>query len=197
MERVKLERKTPMSQTRQYLEGIRKQGARNRNISPQYRKKEKLLVGADPGVTGAIAFIGKDYKAVIDMPSVSKSTGKGNQVNQYTLCGILREHANRFNITVAFIEKVHSMPQQGVTGVFSFGRSMGCLETAFAAAFIPVILVTPQAWKKEVGLLKKEKDAARILAMQLYPELADRLSRKKDVGRADAILIAHYGKFAK
>jgi len=194
MKRVKLIRQK--RQTAGYLK-VFANSAKKAGERMAKRGTESLLVGADPGVTGAIAFIGEDYKAVIDMPSVAKSTGKGNQVDQYTLCGIIREHAQQFHIDIAYIEKVSAMPDQGVTGVFSFGRSMGCLETAFAAAFIPVVLVLPRVWKGAAKLIKKDKDVARILAMQKYPELADRLSRKMDHNRADAILIAHYGKFAE
>ena len=35
--------------------------------------------------------------------------------------------------------------------------------------------------------------AARTLAIQLHPEVADQLTRKKDIGRADAALIARFG----
>jgi len=38
----------------------------------------------------------------------------------------------------------------------------------------------------------KEKDASRLKAIQLFPLSASNLSRKKDHGRADALLIAAY-----
>ena len=37
------------------------------------------------------------------------------------------------------------------------------------------------------------EDAARSLAIQLHPEVADMLTRKKDFGMADSILIARFG----
>jgi len=55
----------------------------------------------------------------------------------------------------------------------------------------PLHFVTPQKWKKAAGLIGADKDYARTKALQLYPD-AD-LARKKDIGRADAILIARYG----
>jgi crossover junction endodeoxyribonuclease RuvC len=55
-------------------------------------------------------------------------------------------------------------------------------------------LVTPQRWKKAAGLIGKEKDAARTLMIQQQPQIADQLTRKKDIGRADACCIAIYGK---
>jgi crossover junction endodeoxyribonuclease RuvC len=77
--------------------------------------------------------------------------------------------------------------------MFSFGCSFGVILGVLAALSIPLVLVRPQAWKKRAGLpgKRENKDAARTLAQQLYP-LAE-LGRKKDIGRADAILIARFG----
>ena len=96
-------------------------------------------------------------------------------------------------LRVAYIEQVHSMPRDGVTSAFGFGRSTGVIETALAAYKVPTVMLTPQKWKRAAGLIKKDKDASRNLAMQLYPELSNKLARKKDHGRADALLIAHFG----
>jgi len=79
-----------------------------------------------------------------------------------------------------------------VTSVFSFGRSLGVIEGFVAAHKMELHRVRPHAWKKHFGLVGKDKDAARGLAIELYPSVADELSRKKDCGRADALLIAAY-----
>ena len=50
--------------------------------------------------------------------------------------------------------------------------------------------VRPGVWKKALGL-RSDKEQARLRAMQLYPG-AD-LRRKKDHGRAEALLLAWYG----
>lgn len=39
-----------------------------------------------------------------------------------------------------------------------------------------------------------DKNASRGRAQQLFPRQAELFSRKKDIGRADAALIAYYGK---
>ena len=56
----------------------------------------------------------------------------------------------------------------------------------------PYTLVTPVSWKRSLNL-PSDKDAARRLAQQWYPKVADQLKRKKDEHRAEALLIAHYG----
>lgn len=45
-------------------------------------------------------------------------------------------------------------------------------------------------WKRRFGLIGQDKDAARLLAIQRFPATAFQLQRKKDNGRADALLIA-------
>jgi crossover junction endodeoxyribonuclease RuvC len=154
-----------------------------------------MIIGIDPGISGAIAYIADDYVDTADMPIMTKSSGKGNQVDPYTLHSLLTTFVRQGRkIERAYVESVHAMPGQGVSSVFSFGKSAGIIEGILAAEKIPMVLVTPQKWKKRAGIIGKEKDAARTLALQLYPQIASHLDRKKDVGRADALLIAHFGR---
>jgi crossover junction endodeoxyribonuclease RuvC len=165
-------------------------------------------IGIDPGITGAIAVLDDDPR-VYDMPTASKLSGKGQQVEAHTLAAIIRavmrlpgetffasDAANeskwRENC-VAYLEHVGPMPKQGVTSVWSFGRSAGVVEGVLAALGVPTVLVRPQAWKRRAGILRADKDASRTLAMQIWPGLADQLGRKRDVGRAEALLIARFG----
>ena len=147
-------------------------------------------IGVDPGISGAIAWIryGKVLK-LEDMPTVAKSTGKGLQVDAHGLAKLMAGNCS----CLVVVEAVSAMPGQGVTSMFSFGRSAGIIEGILAAYEIPYSFVRPQAWKKEFRLTGKDKDASRGLCLREHPEVADRLTRKKDNGRADAILIARYG----
>ena len=152
---------------------------------------EEFRLGVDPGVSGAIAYLaGPRVAWVMDMPTMEKASGKGQQVNAAALAQILRSAPGRPTV---WLEKVSAMPGQGVTSVFSFGRSTGVVEGVTAALGLSLRLVTPQMWKKRAGLTGKAKDAARTLCVQSHPEIAGELTRKKDVGRADAILIAEFG----
>jgi crossover junction endodeoxyribonuclease RuvC len=113
---------------------------------------------------------------------------KKGEVSAQALANLL---AGR-GIKAAFLERVNAMPGQGVTSVFSFGRSTGIVEGILAAYDIPTTLVTPQAWQKAVGQ-RAGKDGSRERAMQLFPAQADLFQRKRDDGRSDAALIAYYG----
>ena len=147
-------------------------------------------IGVDPGLGGAVAYIYGDHVEVWDMPVVPRRTGKGREV----CAALLHNLVNEIPTVHAYVERVSAMPGQGVTSMFSLGRSLGIVEATLACCEFSYVLVTPSVWKRRAGLIGKPKDASRTLAIQMYPQLADQLKRKKDVGRADALLIAHFGE---
>ena len=148
-------------------------------------------VGIDPGLTGAIAFLWGDGGVdVLDIPVLPRLSGKGMQVNARQLYFILNSVPPK---SLVCFEQVNAMPGQGVTSMFHFGRTVGVIEGVLGSLGLPYEMVRPQVWKKRAGLLKKEKDASRTLALQMYPQIAEKLERKKDNGRAEALLIARYG----
>ena len=46
--------------------------------------------------------------------------------------------------------------------------------------------------EKTFDLINSSKDASRTKAIEMYPTFADKLSKKKDVNKSDAILIARF-----
>jgi crossover junction endodeoxyribonuclease RuvC len=148
-----------------------------------------LIIGIDPGVSGAIVLLEDGQPVEWDlMPSLK--TGKTSRVNGSALahlCG---------GVSHVYVESVHSMPKQGVASSFNFGHSAGVVEGVLQALQMPYTLVTPQAWKKRAGLIGQDKDAARSRAIQLWPQW--RALDKKGAGQAfaDAALIALYGSQA-
>ncbi len=152
-----------------------------------------MIIGIDPGLDGAIAFLGDklELERIEDMPTMA-STGSRRQVNAAELARIMSDDISPRDVRVVYLERVSAMPGQGVSSMFSFGCSYGIVMGVLAALQLPVELVTPQSWKKRAGLTGKEKDAARTMGQMLYPGAL--LARKKDIGRADALLIARYGR---
>ena len=150
-----------------------------------------IVIGIDPGIHGAIAGIDDEQKlvGVFDMP-VMPGIGSRQQVNGVELAKTIIRFGLFDGVSVR-IEEVTSMPQDGSVQSFSFGKSVGIVIGVVNALMIPVSFVKPQEWKKQAGLLKKDKDASRTLAQQLYPDAS--LARKMDDGRAEAILIARFG----
>ena len=85
---------------------------------------------------------------------------------------------------------------------FVQGYNFGLWRGVLASAGLEVRIVKPQAWKWALGLAhrgaKGDKDASRAMAEAMFPELAPgTLRRKKDHGRAEALLIAAYGHVAE
>jgi hypothetical protein len=68
---------------------------------------------------------------------------------------------------------------------------MGVWLGLLAALALPHTRVRPALWKRVMGV-GKDKEQARLRAMQLYPD-AD-LRRRKDHNRAESILLAVYGR---
>lgn len=147
------------------------------------------IIGIDPGLGGAVAILGSREAIVFDTPTIT--VGKKREYNVPEMADILRcwrpDHV--------YIEKVHSMPKQGVASSFNFGKGFGLWLGIVAALGVPYTLVTPQRWKgKMLDGQRRGKGDARLRATQLFPELADSLTRVKDDGRAEALLIAAYGR---
>ena len=163
----------------------------------------KIYIGIDPGKEGAIAIIDNGIVAIIDTPTTEiitkQKTKKGNckKKNLYVesaMADILRAY-QKYNIHVA-IEKVHSMPKQGVSSMFSMGEGFGLWIGIIVAFQLPYTKVTPQAWKKEMlDGLGKEKSVSCYRAQQLFPNNEFYTPRKRALdGRGDAVLIAEYAK---
>lgn len=151
-------------------------------------------MGVDPGLSGAVAILDvvTEELTVHDMPTVELAKGKGSAriVSAQLLSTLIAGQ----NITHAVVERVTAMPGQGVTGMFSLGRSLGIVEGIIASYDIPMTLVQPKEWQGIYGLKGKKVDAdgSRQIALQLFPREAALFARKKDNGRADAALIARW-----
>lgn len=171
----------------------------------------KFILGIDPGLSGALALIETvgnrsergqlvELVEVWDMPVVDKVVGKGKEVSATLLAELVEEalayvygNAKEKSSLMAVLEVVRAMPGQGSVSMFGFGRSVGTVEGVLAGKGLRVAMVRPQVWKKEFGLIKKEKDAARGLVVQRFPRMAKEFKRKKDCDRADAVLMALWG----
>ena len=149
------------------------------------------LVGIDPGLDGALAVIDaqEEIRHLIDMPTVRGLRGK-RKVDVAALASVLRE-IHDDGCDAAVVENVHAMPGNGTVSMFGFGVSFGVLLGALEATGFRVITVEPAAWKRKAGLIGTAKAAALDLARTHWPEADLRL--KKNIGRADALLIARYG----
>ena len=154
-----------------------------------------LIIGIDPGIKGAICIL-KDGVVidVFDMPVMPVGKKNKSQVNGSQIYNEIQkviENKDKQDIKVV-IEQVSAMPGQGVTSMFNFGQSYGVLKGIFSAMQIPIDFVSPVKWKKYYNLINTQKDSSRTKAIEFFPYISAKLSRKKDANKADAILIASF-----
>jgi crossover junction endodeoxyribonuclease RuvC len=142
-------------------------------------------MGVDPGLSGALAFYfpaAPDFVTPEDMPNVA------GEVDCATLATRIRQMAP----DLAIVERIGSMPGQGVSSTFKFGARFGAIRGVLAALEIRTVLVAPAVWKKHFRL-DSDKEKARGLALRTFAKSPGHFARKKDHGRAEAALLALYG----
>ena len=154
-----------------------------------------LIIGIDPGISGSICFF-EDGKVtdIVEMPNMAEGKKNKRQVNGAQIYNEISSRIKNFNkedIKVV-IEQVSAMPGQGVTSMFNFGQSFGVLKGICSAMQLSTYFIRPAKWKKYFNLINSEKDASRTKAIQIFPYISSKLSKKKDVNKADAILLASF-----
>jgi len=144
------------------------------------------FIGIDPGQSGGLAQL--DSEGVVSLNPMPVTE---RDIFEWFDPWIGEPFAYPF----ACIEKVHAMPQQGVSSTFKFGVGYGGLRMALIAAGVPFEEVTPRAWQKALGIpprkVKREsktlfKSRLKAKAQQLFPQ--ERITLKT----CDALLIMEY-----
>ena len=153
-----------------------------------------VILSIDPGKSGAIAAI-KGGKIMLLKLAPTISSGRGKKLDITEMNKII-ESLKKDHDLKAYIEKVHSMPKQGVASSFAFGKGYGYWIGLLAAHKIPFIEITPQAWKKKaLAGTDKSKGAAILRVKQMFPDIDMKPGRrvKDHDGMADAVLIGIAG----
>ena len=151
------------------------------------------IIGIDPGLSGAIAIL-EDNKvlSIFDMPVMAEGKKNKRQLNSAQLVDIIKENIKINDDIAVVVEQVNAMPGQGVTSMFNFGQTFGAIKGVCAALKLPIFFVRPSKWKKHFDLLNASKDSSRTKVIEMYPSLSNQLTKKKDVNKSDAILIARF-----
>lgn len=154
-------------------------------------------MGIDPGKSGGLCNIRSDGTIIILDPMPKTEMDIWNWMKSCS-------------VHMAYIEKVHSFPGQGVASTFTFGMGYGGLRMALTAAEIPFGEVTPRTWQKNFGISPRKKkgkgietqlqfkERLRAKCQQLFPSLDIwdmTLTLQRSV--CDAILIAEYARRKK
>ena len=142
------------------------------------------IIGIDPGKNGGIAVIDIDTAEVIDVTAMPDT--------EADISGFIEKHKDA---KCAYVEAVHSMPGQGVTSMFNFGKLYGYVKMAVISHKIRCKDVLPSKWQQSLGIKAKKnepktahKNRLKGAAQQLFPKT------KVTLMNADALLIAEYGR---
>ena len=138
---------------------------------------EIAFIGIDPGVSGGIAILTGRKSELYKCPATVRD-----------MADILEPYRNKQNVSVG-LERVHSMPGNGVASSFKFGMNYGQWLGILASMSIPYKLIQPYTWMKYYSYPKDRKDRKNYfknVAQQRVPLL------KVTLAHADAILIAYY-----
>ena len=110
-----------------------------------------LIIGIDPGISGAICFFeeGK-VKEILDMPVMAEGKKNKRQINGPQIYNEISSRINKFQKKdiMVVIEQVSAMPGQGVTSMFNFGQSFGVLKGICSAMQLSMFFIRPAKWKK-------------------------------------------------
>lgn len=175
-------------------------GLRANQELPRCNVGSKLVIGVDPDVSGALAVLKIDNLGctaqVFDSPSLPVLVGKRvrRRLDAKSIVQLIRSFDAPLG-TSAYIEQSIPYPQDGKQGWWSGGFGYGLWIGLLVASGFCVTPLPSLLWKNEFELSgsRTSKDDSRKLASELFPSLSPMMKRKKDHGRAEALLIAAYG----
>jgi len=139
------------------------------------------ILGIDPGRKGALAVLDTQTLRVTchDMPA--------------TVAGLHDLLVSLPVIKLCALEQLHAGPKMSSTSVAQMFEAYGALKGALTWRDIPTFTVRPSQWKPALNI-PADKTAARRRAAEFFPEDADQWPLVKHDGRAEAALIAWYGR---
>lgn len=156
-----------------------------------------IVIGVDGGLDGGIARLNSDGNDldVFVMPTVETKDGK----RDLYLDGIAKIFSDAGGDAIAFVERAHAMPKQGVTSSWTNGKNYGSILGLLAGLNIPCTIVSAKKWQNALFSwieYDDTKEASELVARMLWPGqswLGTPRSRKAHDGMTDAALIAEYG----
>ena len=157
---------------------------------------KKYIIGIDPGFTGAVAVYNptaREIVAVEDMPIKRSSPligqGKAN-IDVSALASLILGYGSQSSLCV--VERVSAAPGQGVSSMFRFGEGFGMIQGIIAAAGVRALMPPPSVWKASMNL-SSDKDKSLYMVREKFPSNLSLFTRKKDNGRAEALLLSLFG----
>lgn len=151
----------------------------------------RYFCGIDPGLLGAIALIdaGGACKRLVDTPRL------GASIDFHALFDVIDTCPDA---THFWIELQHAMPGNRPTSTFSIGETYGAIRGILSALRLPYSEIRASIWQRALltGVPGSDAKARSVRAASaMFPGEALSTPRGRVLdGRADALLIAEYGR---
>lgn len=152
-----------------------------------------FILGCDPGFSGGLSLFenGKCLEAFL-MPIYESTNGKRN-IDGTTIANYIRSK----KVEAIIIEDVHSMPKQGISSAWQFGKGFGIILGVCMALNIKIIQISPMKWKKLVlgnDYDHVEKTGAMNFCKATFPEISLLATKRCKIphdGICDSIAIGY------
>lgn len=169
----------------------------------------RYFVGVDPGSFGAVAFYTPEngtQKAELQVVDLRQPDSDARSNKKFVEFGKASARvADQLNLLIetrgfkpefVLIETPNSMPGEGVTSAFTFGKNCGVIEGIFHGMGVHVIHTVPAVWKVQMKL-SSAKSQSIALARELFASVEvnpglhifDNPKKLAD-GRAEASILA-------
>jgi hypothetical protein len=164
-----------------------------------------MLIACDPGINGALAFFGPaDRVSVHDMPvrlkqSVSKVK---NEIDPTALQRLLRERVPADEKGLVVMESMNAFMGSGEKRLGSMASQASLAATKAVICAVcelsgfDMAFVSPREWQRWAGIKATPSETTKQQSLRLARSLfgMEWLSRAKDDGRADSLLIGLYAQ---
>jgi hypothetical protein len=163
-----------------------------------------IVIGIDPGISGALAALDHNGRAIVhDMPTRAKAGGgkTRNEVDPTRLMRLMRELVPAGESVIAVMEDMHAFMGAGkALGSMSSQASLAATKAVVAAvvelAGYATHRITPQRWQGFYGIAKREHEDTKAQSLRIAREIfgMEFCPNKSHDGRADALLIARWAQ---
>jgi hypothetical protein len=156
-----------------------------------------IVIGCDPGLTGALSALYADGSFVIDdLPTCTIETaGPKAKVKRKIDAKALREQLRRIvpadEKAMFVLEDMQLLGGSSVQTMGALAHTRGVLEAVAILCDLSMVYVTPQRWKRFYGLTS-DKSACLAMARNLYPDAPLKLAKHHN--RAESLLIARWAQ---
>lgn len=158
---------------------------------------EETVIGVDPGKEGYFTVMKRTGITHYPMPKV------GKEIDPHGLADLIVNLSSDCDVqhTIVVIEDVHAIHGSAATATFNFGFVCGMIRMGFILCGMPIVMVAPKKWQKEMfeGVKSNidKKVMSVLAAKRLFPQqnlLRTPNCKTPDNNLTDSLLIAEYGR---